>query len=88
VRLASNAPSAPVENGPPTIELEFLGPKPGRDGTMEVQMASAVSGEKLLRNIMSDNKIELYGAYVSKLIFVFVFRYGFTMFWRWIGAGF
>jgi ferredoxin len=30
---------------------------------MEVQMASAVSGEKLLRNIMSDNKIELYGAY-------------------------
>lgn len=63
VRVASNAPPAPVENVPPTIGLEFLGPKPGPDDAMEVQKASALSGEKLLRNIMLDNKIELYGAY-------------------------
>lgn len=61
--MASSTPSAPVNNGPPTIELEFLGPKPGPDGGMEVQKASSVSGDKLLRNIMLDSKIELYGAY-------------------------
>lgn len=31
--------------------------------------AKAISGEKLLRTIMSDNKIELYAAYVSWLCF-------------------
>ncbi|KAK4401153.1 Photosynthetic NDH subunit of subcomplex B 3, chloroplastic [Sesamum angolense] len=41
------------------IQLEFLGPKPGD----AVNRATAVSGEKLLRNIMQDNKIELYAAY-------------------------
>ncbi|KAK6912668.1 2Fe-2S ferredoxin-type iron-sulfur binding domain [Dillenia turbinata] len=45
------------------IELEFIGPKPEPDGSYQVQRASAVSGEKLLRNIMLDNKIELYAAY-------------------------
>ncbi|KAL0447485.1 UNVERIFIED_CONTAM: hypothetical protein Slati_1876400 [Sesamum latifolium] len=40
----------------PEIQLEFLGPKPGD----AVNRATAISGEKLLRNIMLDNKIELY----------------------------
>ncbi|KAK4345140.1 hypothetical protein RND71_035316 [Anisodus tanguticus] len=43
----------------PEIELEFIGPKP--DDPMD--KAKALSGEKLLRNIMSENKIELYAAY-------------------------
>lgn len=30
-----------------------------------VNRAKAISGEKLLRNIMFDNKIELYNTYVS-----------------------
>ena len=30
-----------------------------------MDMTSAISGEKLLRNIMLDNNIELYAAYVS-----------------------
>ncbi|KAL8504153.1 hypothetical protein ACS0TY_022765 [Phlomoides rotata] len=51
--------TAPPEK--PEIELEFLGPKPGD----AVNRAKAISGEKLLRNIMSDNKIELYATYVS-----------------------
>lgn len=40
-------------------------PKPGEDGNYPVDKATAISGEKLLRNIMSDNKIELYATYVS-----------------------
>ncbi|KAK6129711.1 hypothetical protein DH2020_036577 [Rehmannia glutinosa] len=51
------ASTAPREN--PQIELEFVGPKPGD----AVNRATAISGEKLLRNIMLDNKIELYAAY-------------------------
>ncbi|XP_042484329.1 photosynthetic NDH subunit of subcomplex B 3, chloroplastic [Macadamia integrifolia] len=47
----------------PEIELEFIGPKPGSDGSYPVERASAISGEKLLRNIMLDNKIELYATY-------------------------
>ncbi|KAI3792715.1 hypothetical protein L2E82_06603 [Cichorium intybus] len=47
----------------PEIELEFIGPKPGDDGKYPVDRASAVSGEKLLRTIMADNKLELYGTY-------------------------
>ncbi|KAL7150732.1 hypothetical protein ABFS83_05G133000 [Erythranthe nasuta] len=43
----------------PEIELEFLGPKPGD----AVDRATAISGDKLLRTIMSDNKLELYAAY-------------------------
>ncbi|KAK1436079.1 hypothetical protein QVD17_01854 [Tagetes erecta] len=47
----------------PEIELEFIGPKPDGDGKYPVDKASAVSGEKLLRTIMADNKLELYGTY-------------------------
>ncbi|KAB5553291.1 hypothetical protein DKX38_010602 [Salix brachista] len=47
----------------PEIELEFIGPKPESDGKYPVERAKAISGEKLLRNIMSDNKIELYATY-------------------------
>ncbi|XP_020597286.1 photosynthetic NDH subunit of subcomplex B 3, chloroplastic isoform X1 [Phalaenopsis equestris] len=47
----------------PCIEVEFIGPKVGADGSYPVDRASAISGEKLLRNIMIDNKIELYAAY-------------------------
>ncbi|KAK2399060.1 2Fe-2S ferredoxin superfamily protein [Trifolium repens] len=44
------------------IELEF--PKPdGSSGSYPVDKATAISGEKLLRSIMSDNKIELYATY-------------------------
>lgn len=47
----------------PQIELDFIGPKPGADGEYPVERATAISGEKLLRNIMSENKIELYATY-------------------------
>ncbi|KAL0297302.1 UNVERIFIED_CONTAM: hypothetical protein Sradi_6782300 [Sesamum radiatum] len=60
VSFASISPetsTAPPQK--PEIQLEFLGPKPGD----AVNRATAVSGEKLLRNIMQDNKIELYAAY-------------------------
>ena len=39
-------------------------PKPGDDGKYPIDRAAAVSGEKLLRTIMADNKLELYGTYV------------------------
>lgn len=42
----------------------MLQPKPGADESYPVDKATAISGEKLLRNIMLDNKIELYAAYV------------------------
>lgn len=38
-------------------------PKPGSDGTYPRDKAKAVSGEKLLRSIMQDSKIELYATY-------------------------
>ncbi|XP_057467625.1 photosynthetic NDH subunit of subcomplex B 3, chloroplastic-like [Actinidia eriantha] len=64
VSFAATSPeSAPEAPGKPEIELEFVGPKLGADGKYPVESARAVSGEKLLRNIMSDNKIELYAAY-------------------------
>ena len=44
---------------------EMWQPNPGSDGSCPVDKAKAISGEKLLRNIMLDNKIELYAAYVS-----------------------
>ncbi|GAV74840.1 Fer2 domain-containing protein [Cephalotus follicularis] len=44
----------------PEIEVEFRGPKKGRD---VVETAKALSGEKLLRNIMLDNNIDLYATY-------------------------
>ncbi|KAL5783197.1 hypothetical protein ACOSP7_008226 [Xanthoceras sorbifolium] len=55
--------SSPTEAEKPEIELEFIGPKAGSDGSYPVEKAKAISGEKLLRSIMSDNKIELYAAY-------------------------
>ncbi|ONK59444.1 uncharacterized protein A4U43_C08F6490 [Asparagus officinalis] len=55
--------SSSVETEKPRIELEFIGPKPGADGSYPIDKAQATSGEKLLRSIMSDNKIELYAAY-------------------------
>ncbi|KAG1346235.1 photosynthetic NDH subunit of subcomplex B 3, chloroplastic [Cocos nucifera] len=70
-RLASN-PSPWTPEKPPEIELEFVGgtsfvwcwqPKAGADGSYPVDRASAISGQKLLRNIMVDNKIELYATY-------------------------
>ncbi|GLT95418.1 hypothetical protein SLE2022_131010 [Rubroshorea leprosula] len=61
-RLVSVSVSASPESATqlPEIELEFIGPKPDSD---PVQRAKAISGEKLLRNIMLDNKIELYATY-------------------------
>ncbi|XP_010526190.1 PREDICTED: photosynthetic NDH subunit of subcomplex B 3, chloroplastic [Tarenaya hassleriana] len=60
------SPQQPLESSsgtPPEIELEFVGPKPGSDGSYPVDKAKAVSGEKLLRSIMLEKKIELYAAY-------------------------
>ncbi|CAK9179211.1 unnamed protein product [Ilex paraguariensis] len=58
----SSTESAPAAPEKPQIELEFIGPKPGADGKYPVEIATAVSGQKLLRSIMSDNNIELYAA--------------------------
>ncbi|XP_024952997.2 photosynthetic NDH subunit of subcomplex B 3, chloroplastic isoform X2 [Citrus sinensis] len=64
VSLAVNStePSSP-EPEKPEIELEFIAPRAGDDGSYPVERAKAISGEKLLRNIMLDNKIELYATY-------------------------
>ncbi|XP_021746371.1 photosynthetic NDH subunit of subcomplex B 3, chloroplastic-like [Chenopodium quinoa] len=59
----SSEPSPSSELKKPEIELEFIGPKAGNDGSYPLDRARAVSGEKLLRNIMADNKIELYATY-------------------------
>jgi hypothetical protein len=40
-------------------------PKADADGSFPVDRAAAGSGEKLLRDVMVENKIELYAAYVS-----------------------
>ncbi|XVF88194.1 hypothetical protein PTKIN_Ptkin19aG0030600 [Pterospermum kingtungense] len=65
VKLATSSPetSSPTTSEKPDIELEFIGPNRGSDGSYPVDKAKAISGEKLLRNIMRDNKIELYAAY-------------------------
>lgn len=47
----------------PIIELEFIGPKAGGDGKYPVDRVTELSGEKVLRSIMEDNKLELYAAY-------------------------
>ncbi|XP_039117417.1 photosynthetic NDH subunit of subcomplex B 3, chloroplastic isoform X1 [Dioscorea cayenensis subsp. rotundata] len=64
---ANPSPSSAASTEPPAtkplIELQFIGTKPAEDGSFPVDMASAISGEKLLRNIMLDNNIELYAAY-------------------------
>ncbi|CAL4901893.1 unnamed protein product [Urochloa decumbens] len=59
VSQGAPAPAPPK----PQIELEFVGPKPEADGSYPVDRAEAASGEKLLRDIMNENKIELYAAY-------------------------
>ncbi|XP_054789096.1 photosynthetic NDH subunit of subcomplex B 3, chloroplastic [Prosopis cineraria] len=61
VPFAGNSSGIPSEK--PEIELEFIGPTPGSDGSYPVEKAKAISGEKLMRNIMLDNKIELYATY-------------------------
>lgn len=60
VCFVANSPESP---SPPEIELEFIGPKPEGDGSFPVDKVKAISGEKLMRSIMSDNKIELYATY-------------------------
>ncbi|TXG62315.1 hypothetical protein EZV62_013678 [Acer yangbiense] len=60
VSFGSNSPQ---DSSSPEIELEFIGPKAGSDGSYPVEKTKAISGEKLLRSIMLDNKIELYAAY-------------------------
>ncbi|KAG4167561.1 hypothetical protein ERO13_A13G204100v2 [Gossypium hirsutum] len=64
--LATPSPqtSSSTTSEKPEIELEFLGSKPGSDGSYPVDKATAISGQKLLRNIMLDNNIELYAAYI------------------------
>ncbi|KAL0872746.1 hypothetical protein Bca101_022451 [Brassica carinata] len=61
---SSSQASPPGISTPPEIELEFFGPKPESDGSYPRDKAKAVSGEKLLRSIMQDNKIELYATYI------------------------
>uniref|UniRef100_A0A2P2JBP1 2Fe-2S ferredoxin-type domain-containing protein n=1 Tax=Rhizophora mucronata TaxID=61149 RepID=A0A2P2JBP1_RHIMU len=63
VCAADSPESSPAVPETPEIEIEFLGPKPDGDGKYPVNRAKAVSGEKLLRTIMLDNKIELYATY-------------------------
>ncbi|XP_071918246.1 photosynthetic NDH subunit of subcomplex B 3, chloroplastic-like isoform X1 [Coffea arabica] len=64
ISLATSSPeSSPEILEKPEIELEFIGPKAGADGKFPVEKAKAISGEQLLRNIMLDNKIELYATY-------------------------
>ncbi|XP_043810833.1 photosynthetic NDH subunit of subcomplex B 3, chloroplastic isoform X2 [Manihot esculenta] len=60
---ASSSESSTSVPEKPEIELEFIGPKPDGDGSYPVNRAKAISGEKLLRNIMLDNRIELYATY-------------------------
>lgn len=55
------------------VNGDEMKPKPGGDGKYPVDKASAVSGDKLLRTIMADNKLELYGTYVCSFFFFFTF---------------
>ncbi|KAH7301016.1 hypothetical protein KP509_23G008100 [Ceratopteris richardii] len=61
-------PSPPQPNAvdAPLIEFEFVGPdnRPGEtDPIPEPQYCTAVSGQKLLRDVMLENEVELYGPY-------------------------
>uniref|UniRef100_A0A7N0TCN1 2Fe-2S ferredoxin-type domain-containing protein n=1 Tax=Kalanchoe fedtschenkoi TaxID=63787 RepID=A0A7N0TCN1_KALFE len=60
---SSSSESPPAATESPEIELEFIGPKPVGDGSYPVDKVKVKSGEKVLRNIMLENKLELYGAY-------------------------
>ncbi|XP_006654759.1 photosynthetic NDH subunit of subcomplex B 3, chloroplastic [Oryza brachyantha] len=59
----SPAEAAPAPAPKPQIDLEFVGPKADADGLFPVDRAAALSGEKLLRDVMLENKIELYAPY-------------------------
>ncbi|KAL6848971.1 hypothetical protein ACP4OV_021554 [Aristida adscensionis] len=61
--VSPGAPAPAPAPAKPQIELEFVGPKPDPDGSFPVDRAAAASGEKLLRDVMLENKIELYAAY-------------------------
>ncbi|KAF8088181.1 hypothetical protein N665_0550s0030 [Sinapis alba] len=61
--ISCSSSSSSQASPPPEIELEFFGPKPESDGSYPRDKAKAVSGEKLLRSIMQDNKLELYATY-------------------------
>ncbi|MCD7446400.1 hypothetical protein HAX54_006008 [Datura stramonium] len=63
ISISCAATNSSATTTKPEIELEFLGIKRDENGKYQVDKAKAGSGEKLLRNIMSENKIELYGAY-------------------------
>ncbi|XP_031476889.1 photosynthetic NDH subunit of subcomplex B 3, chloroplastic isoform X1 [Nymphaea colorata] len=66
MRLAVNASSvsaSPETAEKPIVDLEFIGEQAGADGSYPVTKASAVSGEKVLRNLMLEHKIDLYAAY-------------------------
>ncbi|KAI5060265.1 hypothetical protein GOP47_0024685 [Adiantum capillus-veneris] len=52
-----------VDAGPPTIDLEFLGLEQGEDGLPKADTISVGSGEKLLRTVMNEQKLELYDLY-------------------------
>ncbi|KAH9565389.1 hypothetical protein CY35_04G075700 [Sphagnum magellanicum] len=56
--VSTSAP-AMEEQSSPIISLRFIGPEVGD----EEATTSVVSGEKLLRTIILDNKLELYGLY-------------------------
>ncbi|CAN1164829.1 Photosynthetic NDH subunit of subcomplex B 3, chloroplastic [Linum perenne] len=64
-KVSVSVTAEPSQTAPekPVIELEFIGPKTASDGRYPVEKARAISGEKLLRNIMLDNKMELYATY-------------------------
>ncbi|KAH7430823.1 hypothetical protein KP509_08G016600 [Ceratopteris richardii] len=47
-----------INAGPPVIDLEFLGIEQG-----QTDKVSVISGEKVLRTIMNEQKLELYGLY-------------------------
>ncbi|CAN1812668.1 hypothetical protein LINPERHAP1_LOCUS26600 [Linum perenne] len=67
-KVSVSVTAEPSQTAPekPVIELEFIGPKTASDGRYPVEKARAISGEKLLRNIMLDNKMELYATYVRE----------------------
>lgn len=67
VGSAAHAPLPPEASAQaPLIEFEFVGPdnRPGEtDPIPEPQYCTAVSGQKLLRDVMLENQVELYGPY-------------------------
>uniref|UniRef100_A0A0F7GXX2 Photosynthetic NDH subcomplex B 3 n=1 Tax=Hypseocharis bilobata TaxID=253189 RepID=A0A0F7GXX2_9ROSI len=55
------------EEEPPQVEFAFVSSVLLPDGTPDVQLRTAVGGQKL-RDIMLDNNIELYGPYARPLL--------------------